>query len=275
MNRRSSRVPDVVAPVLVAILLLPGPAPSPAAAQGTTGTRAASSGEAAFLFAYRARPGMRDAFDEGYRRHLEWHAEHADPFVWYGWDVVTGPDVGLFVDGTFGPSPEEFDRRVAPVEDAADFAATAGSFAEPLWRRIYRVRSDLGTTRYLEEREPTRFTRSIRYEVRPGSRDAFEELLGVLADRARAAGATDSGPAWSTYELLDGGDGPGYLLLVPANGIASVGAGGPVGWLERMAAGDARRVRDTLGEAVVRASSALWVLRSDLTLIPAETGPHR
>src|SRR5205085_8774735 len=38
--------------------------------------RAARDG--AFLFTYRAKPGQDAAFAQGYRRHLDWHAEHAD-----------------------------------------------------------------------------------------------------------------------------------------------------------------------------------------------------
>ena len=225
-----------------------------------------ASEEAAFLFAYRARPGMRDHFDRGYERHLEWHEANADPFVWYGWDIVTGGDVGVFVDGTFGPSPGEFDQRVAPAEDAADFAANVGPFAQPLWRKVYRVRADLGTSRFLEEREPTRFTRALRYRIRPGSGLTFEALLEELASRG-GDGFETGGSGWATYELVDGGQSPEYLLLVPARGIVSVGSGGPLSWLAGLAE-EPERARADLSGVVTGASSALWLLRTDLTLIP-------
>lgn len=268
----SSSPPKPTTWIVLLAIFMAAPVPRGLSAQEIEGAAPDLQSEAAFLFAYRAKPGQRGAFDEGYRRHLEWHAEHDDPFVWYGWDVVTGSDVGVFVDGTFGPTPAEFDGRVAPAEDAADFAATAGPFADPLWRRIYRVRPDLGTSSFLEDREPTPFLRVLEYALKPGSGPEFEELLNRAARRAEAPEAGEGPRSWAAYELLDGGRAPGFLLLIPATGTAAVGAGGPMAWLEALVGPDDRsRVRDNLFSAVDGASSALWVLRRDLTLVPGES----
>jgi hypothetical protein len=77
---------------------------------------------AAFLFAYRAKPGMDAAFAEGYRRHLDWHAARGDSLAWLAWTVVDGPQLGTFVDGAFGIAFKAFDDRVDPRGDAADAA---------------------------------------------------------------------------------------------------------------------------------------------------------
>ncbi len=228
------------------------------------------------MFAYRPKPGKRSAFDEGYRRHLAWHRAHRDPFVWYGWDVVTGPDLGLFVDGTFGPSPAEFDARVAPAEDGADFAATVGELADPLWRRVCRRRPDLSTSRFLESRVPSPFVRILTYELRPGKSAAFETLL-VHASASSNRNAGTPRASWETYELLDGGSAPSFLLLIPAEGFSAVDAGSPVRWLEGLS-GAGTRTSDALSVSVERATSALWHLRRDLTSIPDSapaTGPVR
>ncbi len=245
-------------PSAVALMLFAG-VPAAAAAPGPEG---------AFLFAYRAKAGLRREFDEGYRRHLEWHRVHQDPLAWYGWDVMTGPDVDLFIDGTFGPSPSEFDGRVAPAEDGADFAATAGPFADPLWRRVYRLRPDLGTSRFLEDRTPSPFVRALVFEVRPGGSDRFEPVLRRAAADARAGDASRNA-AWAAYELIDGGQAPAYLLLVPAEGLAVVATGSPTAWIESLATNvEGPRASEILSDTVTRSTSAVWRLRLDLTSIP-------
>ena len=45
------------------------------------------------------RDGMQKEFEEGYKRHLEWHRAHADRWSWYGWTVTTGERFGTFIDG--------------------------------------------------------------------------------------------------------------------------------------------------------------------------------
>lgn len=104
---------------LLLAALLPG-AHAASAAHPAASTR--DSGDAAHLFGYWTRPGQREAFDEGYRRHLAWHRQAGDPLVWYGWYVSDGKRAGMFVDGSFGAPFAAFDRRVDPAGDGADAA---------------------------------------------------------------------------------------------------------------------------------------------------------
>lgn len=242
--------------VLLAVLLAPGRAPGQTA-------------ESAFLFAYRPKPGMEADFEDGYRAHLAWHHEAGDPFVWYGWNVVTGDELGVFVDGTFGPTPAEFDDRVSPAADAAHFGETTAPFADALWRKVYRSRPDLGTSRFLEERAPSAALRVMHYRLEPDGADEFAAFLGRVA-ATRAADSSEApaaGDAWAAYELVDGGTGPEFMLLLPAEGLAGLEFGGPVAWLAGQAdgaAGSGERAR--LG--IRTASSVTWRLREDLTYIP-------
>ena len=70
----------------------------------------------------------KSAFEEGYRRHLEWHVRAGDKLNWFAWEVTSGERLGLFIDGTVAPL-SALDTRPDLAGDAADFARTAAAFA--------------------------------------------------------------------------------------------------------------------------------------------------
>src|SRR5262245_26478824 len=75
----------------------------------------------AYLFAYDVDRGRQAEFVAGYQEHLRWHVDHRDHLAWYGWFVANGPRAGAFIDGAFGVTLEEWDRRPALADDARHF----------------------------------------------------------------------------------------------------------------------------------------------------------
>jgi hypothetical protein len=226
------------------------------------------AGPAAFIFAYHLKPGMQASFDEGYRRHLLWHKEKKDTLVWYAWYVTSGDRTGLFIDGSFGSPFGAFDRRVEPQADAADFTQTAAPFSETAFRSAYRLRQDLSTGQPLEEQRPSPMVQVTHYVVRPGMEHDFEAVVAKLRDAlAKSPGA----PVHTWYELLVGGESPGYMLMVPRQqwedydvAQAMVGA-----VLQRAYGPDqARALLNTWASAVDHASSEMWSYRKDLSYFP-------
>jgi len=130
--------------------------------------------DAAYLFAYRIKPGREAAFDAGYRRHLDWHAQHRDSLPWLGWTVVAGTWLDLFVDGTFGITPQAFDARVEPRADVADAHSNVTPHADPIYRYAYRVRRELGSAVRLELGRAGAMQLVSSITLRPGSVDQFE-----------------------------------------------------------------------------------------------------
>lgn len=141
------------------------------------------------------------AFEEGYRRHLEWHRRQADPWTWRGWTVATGPRIGHFVDGTFGRTWQELDRAVNPAEDSADNAANVSPHADWLSHRVLVHRwgglaPDGLDAAWLE-------MATIR--PAPGRGDDLARAAGELFDRP------GDGFAW--FEVASGGGGEAILLV--------------------------------------------------------------
>lgn len=220
-----------------------------------------NSGDAAHLFGYRAKPGQRDAFDAGYRRHLQWHRARRDPLVWYGWYVADGPNAGMFVDGSFGAPFAAFDRRVDPKGDAADAAANVAPHADAVLRASYRLRRELSTGFPLERWQPSKQVQVFHYTLHPGTRVRFERA--VLAARAGLQ-RRPKAPAYTWYEKVVGGE-AGYMLMIVRDGWKSYDK--HTATLDQLIA-DPARLED-LAAAVADVQSETWDYRADLSLIPA------
>lgn len=234
----------------------------PAAAEPPS---ARGSGDAAHLFGYYAKPGMRERFDAGYRRHLEWHRARRDPLVWYGWYVSDGPRAGMFIDGSFGAPFAAFDRRVDPEGDAADGAVNVTAYAEAAMRSSYRLRRELSTGFPLERWQPSPSVQVFRYRLRPGRQAGFEQALAVARERLRAA---PGAPTHTWYEKVVGGALPEFMLMVAREGWASYDR--TAGGLEALL-GDSDALA-AYAEAVESIEAETWNYRSDLSLIPDRMG---
>lgn len=248
----AARIAPTIRRALVAACLTSSSARAQAARAPETSAR--SGGDAAFLFAYRAKPDMEAAFAQGYRRHLDWHAQQRDSLSWLAWTVIDGPNLGTFVDGAFGIRFKAFDDRVEPRGDAEDASRNVTTFANPISRDVYRVRRDFGSAARLEAGQAAPMQKVVRVTVRPGSERAFEESLRAVATRRRGRGLD-----YAVYERVSGGDSPSYMIIVQLSAWAA---------LEDARADPSRDVMAGAATSIVRAESEIWMYRPELTYLP-------
>ncbi len=234
---------------LFAVIVLMIPTAQPLVAQADGG----------MLFSYEPHPGQKATFDEGYRRHLDWHIEKRDSLPWYAWDIIAGRRLGEFVDGTFGVRFDALDKRVDPAGDAADAAQNVTPFARATGRWAVRVRRELSTHTPLESREvPARLAQVVTYHVPLGLKTAFEDVLRQARRRATANKLLP----WTIYETVAGGRDAEFMLMVWHAGFALFDepARDPVLAIGSLLSG-------SLASAV-RSESELWQYREDLTHVP-------
>ena len=208
--------------------------------------------DAAFLFAYRAKPEMDAAFAQGYRRHLDWHAAHNDSLTWLAWTIIDGPGIGTFVDGAFGVALEAFDDRVDPRGDGEDAGRNVTAFATPPSRQLLRLRHDLGLTTRLEQGRPGAMQRVVSLTIKPGSEPTVEQTLRTLATRPSALD-------YAVYEQMSGGEQPAFVIVAQFDAWAD---------LDDAARDPVRTIVRALGSTVSRVESAVWQHRPDLTYTP-------
>lgn len=239
-------------PTSVVLILAAGAALAPhQEASSQTTERGAEVG--AFLFSYRPAAGARTAFEEGYRRHLAWHAAAGDSLTWFGWEILAGPRLGEFVDGVFGIPFRTLDQRVDPAGDAEDLAANVMPHATPTTRELLRGRPDLGTTDPLSAGEPAPLVQVVRYRTGPGGHGPLERALAGLRD---AAEPRELHP-YTVYESVAGSE-PAFVVLIWRAGLATFDRHDrdPQAALRRHLTGDA---------GAVDVTTELWRYRPDLT----------
>lgn len=217
---------------------------------------------AAFLYAYNLKDGARADFENGYRQHLDWHAGKNDHLVWYAWNVVSGPNVGMFIDGTFGATLADIDARPDLAGDGADFAKTSAPYADAAWYASYRHLPEASTASTLEDRQPSAVLDAYYVDVKPSSTAAFEQALARIAAEAEGAGV-----AW--YRAGLGGSLTTYLALAPRGNWAELeGYDSLRGLFARTGGGDAKAIGRAVG-LVETVRSEIWSYRSDLSYFPA------
>ena len=249
-----------------------------AAAAAAAPAHAQDDGETTLALTYAYSPkGSGDDLARGYKKHLEWHVARNDPILWYAWFVVEGNRLGHFVDGAYDVTGAEFDARPDPAGDAADAIETFLPVAHPEYRRVFRLRKDLSTSTFLEDRNPSPLMQVVYYHVRPGMHRQFEEAASAISSTISSAvsSATPSAAAntadYTLYEMLTGMDGPAYVMYAPLQSFASFDDAALSLARVAQSAMSGDELRAALANIVAATASRhseVWQYRADLSLIP-------
>jgi hypothetical protein len=163
----------------------------------------------------RPHDGDTVDFEAGYIRHLDWHRQARDTWVWYGWTIWAGERQRSFVYATFGHSAASLDGPVAPAEDERDNIANVTPHARFAGNAIYEYLP--GLSRGTGAPRPTPRLELTTVDLLPGAARAFEAALG--SDRSKLRGET----LW--YRMVAGGPAPRYVRLRPRPNLAALLSG--------------------------------------------------
>lgn len=153
------------------------------------------------------KQGMHRDLEEGYKRHLAWHARKNDPWTWLGWTIVLGERWGTMVDASLDHTAEELSRPVDPAEDAADNERNSLPYAARLETYIVRYRDDLGRAGDLSKAP---LLQVFDYRLTPSGTEAFVAALRTM-NRSCAV-----------FEFVNGGELPRFWVVIPAASLAEV-----------------------------------------------------
>jgi len=151
-------------------------------------------------------------FEAGYIRHLEWHRQAKDAFVWYGWSIWAGDRQRWFVYATFGHTAAELSNPVSPAEDERDNIANVTPHAQFAENALYEFLPAL--SRGTGEPTPAARLEFTTVELIPGNEKAFE--AAVAAEQSKLQGET----LW--YRMIAGGAAPRYVRLRPRANLAAI-----------------------------------------------------
>ena len=184
-------------------------------AQAPTGAGSpGASAERSFARIAILRPNDGDTvdFEAGYIRHLAWHQQANDPWVWYGWNITFGERQRWFVYASFGHSAESLDNPVAPADDERDNVINVVPHAQFVGNAIYEYRPALsrgtGVPRSAARLEFT------TVDLKAGAEKAFE--TAIAANQPTLQDET----LW--YGMVVGGTAPRYVRLRPRPTLSAV-----------------------------------------------------
>jgi hypothetical protein len=160
----------------------------------------------------RPRDGDTVDFEAGYIRHLEWHRQAKDTWVWYGWSIWAGERQRWFVYATFGHSAASLDSPVNPAEDERDNISNVTPHAQFAANALYEYLPALSQGTGVPQ--PTSRLELTTVELQPGSEKAFEAALTSV--RSNLQGET----LW--YRMVVGGSAPRYVRLRPRQSLSAI-----------------------------------------------------
>jgi hypothetical protein len=191
---------------IIGIVLVAGTVfPTPVIAQDERGPYAR-------IAILRPHDGDTVEFEAGYIRHLEWHRQAKDTWVWYGWTIWAGERQRWFVYASFGHSAASLDSPVAPAEDERDNISNVTPHAQYLGNALYEYLPEL--SRGTGAPQPTARLEFTTVDVVPGAEKAFEKALS--ADQSSLHGET----LW--YRMAAGGTAPRYVRLRPRPSLSAI-----------------------------------------------------
>ena len=160
----------------------------------------------------RPHDGQTVDFEAGYIRHLDWHRQNRDTWIWHGWTVTFGERQRWFVYASFGHSAAELDSPVAPADDERDNILNVLPHADFMGNALYEYLP--GFSRGTGDPQATARLEFLTVDLLPGAAKDFETALG--AKQAAPEGET----LW--YRMLAGGGAPRYVRLRPRPSYSAI-----------------------------------------------------
>jgi len=149
--------------------------PSLRQADFASATPQTAEGPYARLAFLRPHDGHTVDFEAGYIRHLDFHRQAKDAWVWYGWTIWAGDRQRWFVYATFGHSAASLDHPVPPADDERDNVVNVAPHAEFTGNAILEYLPAL--SRGAARPSPSPRLELTTVEVKPGSQADFEAAL--------------------------------------------------------------------------------------------------
>jgi hypothetical protein len=159
----------------------------------------------------RVKEGMTQQYEAGRKKHMAWHKSQNDPWSWHTWEVLTGPNAGSYVIGTFGHNWKDMDGRtkITPA-DGADAQANMGASVGGSEQSYFRYRSDLSLSQ--ETFPPAPLTSVTHFMLEPSGVNDFTEGIKKVNEGIKKTNFPQSGNSrW--YQLVNGGESPHFVLV--------------------------------------------------------------
>ena len=216
------------------------------------------------------KPGMTKQYEDGRKRHMDWHRKAGDTWSWEIWQVTTGERAGTFISITFGHSWKDFDtwdQKYAEADSAdadANMGPSIGRQVESVWMLL------TDASRMTAGAQPSKMAEVIHFMVKPGSEEDFDYGIRKANE---AANQQNWAGHYAWYALANGGESGHYVLVIPINSWADMAEPDPgfFGMLEKALGRHGSEMLAHLFDKSIKGSwSEMITYRPDLSYHPAK-----
>jgi hypothetical protein len=218
------------------------------------------------------KPGQTAQYEAARKKHNGWHSKQNDAWAWLTWEVLTGPDTGHYVTGSFGHAWKDFDPREKILDaDAVDFGKTVGPTLAVGTTSYFLLRGDMSLSVPTPGMSPAPMATISLFLLRPDGVTDFVEAVKKVNEGIKKTNYPQSGASrW--YQLVNGGDGPLFVLSADrANWAAFQANDKTLDAMMEEAYGKepGAAILASLRKAVHSVSSRTIKYRADLSYLPA------
>ena len=185
--------------------------PGPAHVVDRTGIQA-DRGPYARIAIMRPLDGHFVDFEAAYIRHLAWHQQARDTWIWYGWTINYSERRMWFIYASFGHSAESLDNPVDPAGDDRDNIMNVAPHVDHWGNALYEFLPAL--SRGSGAPSPLPRLELTTVDLNAGTGETFEAAI------AAGQSALKDETLW--YRMVVGGTTPRYLRLRPRSSMAAI-----------------------------------------------------
>jgi len=230
----------------------------------------AQDGTVSMLIRIEPKAGMTDQWEEGVKKHMEFHGQQGDTWSWAMWEVISGDKTGEFTVGTYGHEWSDFDNMpVSGPEDEADGKKTTEAYTESV---------SIMYSNYMPEFSlppdgdgPSKLLSIFTVYVKPEFEEDYVNAIRKIPEALKKA---NSSIRYFFADVVIGGRQPAYRIVIPADSFADLAP--PATPFRRMleeayGASEADAILDTISRASYGSNSELLIHRPDLSYTPSST----
>jgi hypothetical protein len=169
------------------------------------------AGDLAIVNTHTPKAGATEKYEAARKKHMGWHKAQKDPWSWLTWEIVSGEASGTYYTGSFGHAWKELDEQEKlEKSDIADFDKTIGPTLGRSFTSYYVLRPDLSLTQPSGD-PPLAYSVLTFFMIHADGVNDFLDTVKKINDGIKKTSYPQAGPS-SWYQLVNGGEGPMYVL---------------------------------------------------------------
>lgn len=221
------------------------------------------------VFRITVDPGDALHFETAFREHLKLGVKNNEPWAWYTWQMVNGPDLGQYVVRSHGHRWRDFDEREQHNRlDRADFMATVAPHITSISSTLETVEPALSN--WPADRGRPALVEMTRFKLEFA---AVQDFVAAVEKLHEAVIEKDPSRHYVWFSTINGSTGPTMTLAIPHDDWADFEPEEQPLWelvSQVYGEAEAQAIRQAIGRAVRSSISYVLQLREDLSFEPAQ-----